>query len=159
MTADDDRPLGMAPDPGFHTTMLGRRRFLQVSGLAVAALGAAASARGQATAVPSPSVARSLLLRLAYRVRDVDATARFWSTLGASRTLVNATAVMSLGGIEVLLTAGASSSSSDGSVVNHIAFRVPEFITLAQAFAAAGIRTERNPQFPETLNAFTPEGD
>jgi catechol 2,3-dioxygenase-like lactoylglutathione lyase family enzyme len=139
--------------------MIGRRRFLHVSGLAVAALGWPAAARGQATAVPGPSVARSLLLRLAYRVRDVEATARFWSTLGASRALVNGTAVMSLGGIEVLLTAGASSASSDGSVVNHIAFRVPEFTTLAEALAAAGIRTERNPRFPETLNAFTPEGD
>ena len=31
--------------------------------------------------------------------------------------------------------------------------------TLSQASKAAGMQIERNPQFPETLSAFTPEGD
>jgi hypothetical protein len=139
---------------------LGRRRFLHVGGLAVAGLGLRATAGAQAPASsPDAEVARSLLLRLGYTVRDVDATARFWTTLGATRAGEGGATVMRLGGIDVVLTAGTPTASSDGSVVNHIAFRVPEFDTLARAFEAAGTRLERNPRFPETLNAFTPDGD
>ena len=139
---------------------LGRRRFLHVGGLAVAGLGLPTALRAQGPASrPDAGVARSLLLRLGYHVRDVDATARFWTMLGATRAEVGGTAVLRLGGIEVVLDTGTPTASSDGSVVNHIAFRVPEFDTLARAFEAAGTRIERNPRFPETLNAFTPDGD
>jgi hypothetical protein len=139
---------------------LGRRRFLHMGGLAAAGLGLPAALRAQTSASrPDADVARSLLLRLGYHVRDVDATARFWTTLGATRADMDGTTVMRLGGIDVVLSMGTATASSDGSVVNHIAFRVPEFDTLAQAFKDAGMRTERNPQFPGTLNAFTPDGD
>lgn len=139
---------------------IGRRRFLHVSGLGVAALAVPAALRGQSVASrPGPAVAGTLSLRLGYLVRDADATARFWTTLGATRGVTAGATVMRLGGIEVMLRTGAPSASSDGSVVNHVAFRVPEFETLAQAFRDAGVRTERNQQFPETLNAFTPDGD
>jgi hypothetical protein len=131
---------------------------MQVGALALAGYALPARPRAQA-AGPAASVAASLMLRLDYLVADVDATARFWSALGATRATRDGAAVMSLGGIEVRLTPGAFTASSDGSVVNHIAFRVPEFASLEQAFRAAGMRAERNPQFPETLNAFTPEGD
>lgn len=139
---------------------LGRRKFLYVSGLAVAGVGLRATAGAQAPgSSPDADVARSLRLRLGYQVRDVDATARFWSTLGATRADEGGAIVMHLGGIDVVLTPGTPTASSDGSVVNHIAFRVPEFDALARAFETAGMRLERNPRFPETLNAFTPDGD
>lgn len=137
---------------------IGRRRVVQFGALAMVGLGLPVRLRAQA-AGPAAAVAASLMLRLGYLVRDVDATARFWSVLGATRAARDGVSVMSLGGIEVLLTQGTFSASSDGSVVNHVAFRVPEFASLERAFKSAGMRAERNPQFPETLNAFTPEGD
>lgn len=141
-------------------TTLGRRRFLELTSLAVAAwtLDARTVFAQKDGAVPS-EVAASLMLRLTYRVRDVDATARFWSTLGATSTVVNGVRTMSLGGVQVALVQGNPSASSDGSVVNHIAFRVPNFDALQPALMAAGLRVERPTQFPGTLNAFTPEGD
>jgi catechol 2,3-dioxygenase-like lactoylglutathione lyase family enzyme len=137
---------------------LSRRTFLELGGLAAA--GWALSPGGlHAQSVPSPDVARSLVLRLGYQVRDVSATARFWSVLGAVPVEGEGATVMRLGGIHVVLTPRNPSASSDGSVVNHIAFRVPAFDQLSPALTAAGIRIERPAQFPGTLNAFTPDGD
>ncbi len=136
----------------------GRRQFLELTGLALAGWGfSTRSVSAQVTGrVPA---ATALMLRLSYRVRDVDATARFWTALGATSQNAGGVRLMSLGGLQVELTPGTASASSDGSVVNHIAFRVPTFDAVEQALTTAGMRSERSAQFPGTLNAFTPEGD
>ena len=81
---------------------LDRRGFLHMGGLAVAGLGLPAALRAQAPAArPEAEVAGSLLLRLGYHMRDVDATARFWTTLGATRAEVDGATVMRLSLIHI----------------------------------------------------------
>src|SRR3970040_743875 len=61
---------------------------------------------------------------LHYRVRDVEANARFWVALGGTPIKVGDTDAVKFPGVLVLLGEGESSGGSDGSVVNHVAFRV-----------------------------------
>src|SRR5688500_13375294 len=61
-----------------------------------------------------------------YRVKDVEAHTRFWTTLGGRLLKPQGdAAVVALAGVLVFLSRGDSSGGADGSVVNHVAFRVP----------------------------------
>ena len=55
----------------------------------------------------------------------------------------------------VFLTQGDYSGTSEGAVVNHIAFRVPAFAALEKA----GIKVQRLAGFPGVGNTNTPEGE
>jgi catechol 2,3-dioxygenase-like lactoylglutathione lyase family enzyme len=92
---------------------------------------------------------------LHYSVGDVDANKRFWVALGGTAVKVGAVDAVKFQDVLVLLTPRASSGGSEGSVVNHVAFRVR---TLAQV-EAAGLKVERMAQFPGVANTMTPEGE
>ena len=112
-----------------------------------------------------PNGAGVAMGHLHYRVRDVDANKRFWIALGgiplqSRESSTNdvrpaLTEVVRFAGVLVFLTPGESSGTSEGAVVNHIAFRVPSFAALE----AAGITVERLAQFPGVGNTSTPEGE
>jgi catechol 2,3-dioxygenase-like lactoylglutathione lyase family enzyme len=70
---------------------------------------------------------------LHYYVRDVEVNKRFWTLLGGQAIKVGATDVMKFPGVLVFLSSGPSSGGTDGSVLNHVAFRVP---SLARVEAA-----------------------
>ena len=61
---------------------------------------------------------------LHYYVRDVDANTRFWVALGGTATSLDTTTVVKFPDVLVFLSAGESSGGTEGSVVNHMAFRV-----------------------------------
>jgi catechol 2,3-dioxygenase-like lactoylglutathione lyase family enzyme len=92
---------------------------------------------------------------LHYHVRDVEANRRFWVALGGTPLKVGATDAVKFPDVMVFLTPRESSAGTEGSVVNHVAFRVR---TLAQV-EAAGLKVERMAQFPGVANTMTPEGE
>jgi catechol 2,3-dioxygenase-like lactoylglutathione lyase family enzyme len=92
---------------------------------------------------------------LHYHVRDVEANKKFWMSLGAQSTRVGATDVLKLPGVLIVLTQGPSSGGTNGSVVNHVAFRVQSFAKVEEA----GFTVQRLAQFPGVGSVNTPEGE
>jgi catechol 2,3-dioxygenase-like lactoylglutathione lyase family enzyme len=92
---------------------------------------------------------------LHYRVRDVEANVRFWESLGGRSVRIGADQAIRLRDVFVVLSPGEYSGTSEGAVVNHIAFRVPSFAVLEKA----GITVQRLAGFPGVGNTATPEGE
>jgi len=92
---------------------------------------------------------------LHYYVRDVEANARFWVALGGEVTRVDTTTVVKFPDVLVFLSPGESLGGTEGSVVNHVAFRVKSL----DAVEAAGFEFERPESFSGVTSVFTPEGE
>ncbi len=100
---------------------------------------------------------------LHYYVRDVPANKQFWIALGGkpvatgsiATPAAQASEVLKFPDVLVFLTKGESTGGTEGSVVNHVAFRVPSF----SAVEAAGLKVARLQQFPGVGSVMTPEGE
>jgi catechol 2,3-dioxygenase-like lactoylglutathione lyase family enzyme len=101
-----------------------------------------------------------------YRVRDVDANARFWTSLGgepvavppviaAAMTAGTARASLRVATVLVVLEQGDPAGGTDGSTLAHVAFRVPRFADLE----AKGLTVQRLAQFPGVGFVTSPEGE
>ena len=90
-----------------------------------------------------------------YHVRDVEANARFWVRLGGERTALGMTTVVRFPDVLVFLSTGLSSGGTEGSVVNHVAFRVRSLDDIE----SAGFEFERSESSPGVTSVFTPEGE
>jgi catechol 2,3-dioxygenase-like lactoylglutathione lyase family enzyme len=107
-----------------------------------------------------PNAAGVAMGHLHYRVKDVEAHTRFWTALGGTPITwpitwgVPGTGIK-LPGVLLRFTAGEATGGSDGSVVNHVAFRVPSFT----AVEAAGLNVTRLKQFPGVGYVMTPGGE
>ena len=58
-------------------------------------------------------------------VSDVEATKKFWTTLGGIPLKIDGTEVIKFPGVLIFLTKGFPSGGSFGSVTNHVGFHVP----------------------------------
>ena len=103
----------------------------------------------------SPNESGVAMGHLHYRVRDVEANARFWVDLGGELTSSGSTTIVKFPDVLVFLTAGESSGGAEGSVVNHVAFRVQSLDTIK----ASGFEFERGESFSGVTSVFTPEGE
>src|SRR5262245_4843354 len=103
----------------------------------------------------SPNKAGVAMGHLHYTVRDVDANKRFWVALGGTPDAVDGAVVVRFPDVIVFLTQGESSGGTDGSIVNHVAFRVQTFT----AVEAAGLKVARLANFPGVGSTNTPEGE
>ena len=100
---------------------------------------------------------------LHYRVRDVEANRKFWIALGGEDIrsvrlqpdLGRADAFLKFQDVLVVLEQGDSPGGTEGSVVNHVAFRVPSLT----AVEAAGLKVARLNGFPGVASVTTPEGE
>jgi glucose/arabinose dehydrogenase len=118
---------------------------------------------------------------LHYRVRDVEANRKFWialggeevpaqrSALGGAQGLAQgsgqglaqgsaqgaAQSILKFQDVLVVLDEGDSTGGTEGSVVNHVAFRVPSLT----AVEAAGLKVARLNGFPGVASVTTPEGE
>jgi hypothetical protein len=96
-------------------------------------------------------------------VRDVDANRKFWIALGGDATRLGSTEVVRFPGVLIVLTQHPSSGTdpggtlggTNGSVVNHVAFRVQSFAKVEEA----GFKVQRLAQFPGVGSINTPEGE
>lgn len=111
--------------------------------------------------VAAPNASGVSMGHLHYRVRDVEANRQFWVTLGgtpvpsANPAIDDGAVVVKLPSVLVFLTRAESSGNSEGSVVNHVAFRVLSLETVE----AAGLEVQRLAQFPGVASVMTPEGE
>ena len=92
---------------------------------------------------------------LHYYVRDVEVNKRFWTLLGGQAIKVGGTDVMKFPGVLVFLSNGPSSGGTDGSVLNHVAFRVPSLARVE----AAGLTVVPVAGFPGVASVMTPDGE
>jgi len=122
--------------------------------IAAAAVSVAAST---ATAQLSPPNAAGVAMgHLHYVVRDVNANKTFWVALGGRSILFNGTTEgIVFPDVVVLLRQGEPSGGTEGSVVNHVAFRVKSLAAIEKA----GFAVEYNVQYPGVASVHTPEGE
>jgi catechol 2,3-dioxygenase-like lactoylglutathione lyase family enzyme len=92
---------------------------------------------------------------LHYVVRDVDANEKFWVALGGTARDSRDAHVVAFPDVLVFLSQGSPSGGSSGSVVNHVAFKVPSFA----AVETAGLKVTRLAQFPGVGSVTSPEGE
>lgn len=123
--------------------------------MAAVMLGLLGSVAPMSAQLAAPNEAGVAMGHLHYRVRDVEANARFWAALGGERRTVESTVVMRFSDVLVFLTPGDSTGGTEGSVLNHLAFRVPSLATVE----AAGLVVARLERFPGVASVTTPEGE
>ena len=92
---------------------------------------------------------------LHYIVRDVEANRRFWIRLGGEAMMFGETVVVKFPDVLIFLEQGESSGGAEGSILNHMAFRVQSLATVA----AAGFELDLSESFSGVTNVFTPEGE
>jgi glucose/arabinose dehydrogenase len=113
----------------------------------------------------TPNASGVAMGHLHYRVRDVEANKKFWMALGGEEVRAEGPAVglaqgrsqaiLKFQDVLVVLEQGDSTGGTEGSIVNHVAFRVP---TLTQV-EAAGLKVARLNGFPGVASTTTPEGE
>jgi catechol 2,3-dioxygenase-like lactoylglutathione lyase family enzyme len=127
-----------------------RRCLLHALGLL--GLGAANLAAAQ---IAAPNAAGVAMGHLHYAVRDVAANKAFWVRLGGEPVTLGTTEGVKFPDVVVLLRQGEPTAGTEGSVVNHVAFRVKSLAALERA----GFEVERNADYPGVASVFTPEGE
>jgi catechol 2,3-dioxygenase-like lactoylglutathione lyase family enzyme len=103
----------------------------------------------------APNAAGVAMGHLHYHVRDVEATSRFWVALGGTAETSGNEVVLKFADVFVVLSRGESSGGTEGTVVNHVAFRVP---SLSQV-ESAGLVVARLERFPGVASVISPEGE
>src|SRR5262245_59802606 len=115
------------------------RRIIEIA--ACAAL--AATTGAAADDLSAPNAAGVAMGHLHYVVRDVAANKAFWVKLGGRSVLFNGTTEgIVFPDVVVLLRQGEPKGGTEGSVVNHVAFRVKSLAELEKA----GFAVEYNAQ-------------
>ena len=81
-------------------------------------------------------------------VQDAEAHKKFWVALGATPVKAGVLELMKFPGVVILVRKGEPTGGTVGSVVNHIAFNVPNTQEAMARWKAAGLKTEagRSPQ-------------
>jgi catechol 2,3-dioxygenase-like lactoylglutathione lyase family enzyme len=93
---------------------------------------------------------------LHYVVRDVKANQAFWVKLGGKAIVFNgATDGVLFPDVVILLRQGETNGGTEGSVVNHVAFRVKSIAALERA----GFKVEWNKEVPGVGSVHSPEGE
>ena len=121
----------------------------------LAMVGAAAIAGTAHAQLSPPNGAGVAMGHVHYLVRDVAANKAFWQELGGRPVLLGTTEGVKFPDVIVLLRQGEPEAGSEGSVVNHVAFRVQSL----QAIEERGFEVHYNEQFPGVAYVYSPEGE
>lgn len=103
----------------------------------------------------SPNSAGVSMGHLHYFVDDAQAEKAFWLRLGASDMDLDGREGVSFSELIILIAEGGSDGGSEGSVVNHFAFRVKSLEELEQK----GFELEYNQEFPGIASVYSPSGE
>ena len=97
--------------------------------------------------------------QLYYTVRDLEANRTFWVALGAVPVKVTDKQVLlTIPDVMISLNQGESLGNSEGSVLNHVAFQVPNIEQFLTKMRTAGYKTAGSIS-KEVGNVFSPEGE
>ena len=122
-----------------------------------------ARAQAPAPSLAPPNAAGVAMGHLHYRVRDVAANRKFWMALGglpvtlapSSRFAAPGRAILRFQDVLVVLDPGETTGGTEGSVVNHVAFRIPSLAPVE----GAGLTAARLAQFPGVSSVMSPENE
>jgi catechol 2,3-dioxygenase-like lactoylglutathione lyase family enzyme len=129
-----------------------RLHSLLLSVVATAELIASSVALGQVALPNSRGVAMG---HLHYYVQDVEANAAFWTALGGARRSGGNAVLIDFPNVVVILSQSEPREGTEGSRLNHVAFRVESLAELE----ARGFEMHYNEQYPGIASVFTPEGE
>lgn len=121
-------------------------------GVVAALLLATAVTRAELAA---PNAAGVAMGHVHYHVADVEANTAFWVALGGTASSFFAGRIVEFPGLTILISEAEASGGTEGSVVNHIAFRVESLAALE----ADGFELHYNEQYPGIASVYTPEGE
>lgn len=97
---------------------------------------------------------------LHYNVRDVEANKKFWITLGAKPVMIGKIEALKFPNVLIVLKQAASSGGTEGSVINHVGFRVPNVLQTQAKMKAAGYKLAPSREGGDLVgNVFTPEDE
>jgi catechol 2,3-dioxygenase-like lactoylglutathione lyase family enzyme len=102
-----------------------------------------------------PNAAGVAMGHIHYNVRDIAANEKFWVALGGTPMPFGSGVAIRFPDVIVLLREAESTGGSEGSVVNHVAFRVKSLADLE----AAGFDVHYNEEYPGVASVFTPENE
>jgi catechol 2,3-dioxygenase-like lactoylglutathione lyase family enzyme len=114
-----------------------------------------ATAQPAAADLAAPNAAGIAMGHVHYHVADVDANTAFWVALGGTATDFPGGKIVRFPGLMILIADGESDGGTEGSVVNHIAFRVESLANLE----SEGFEMHYNEAYPGIASVYTPEGE
>jgi catechol 2,3-dioxygenase-like lactoylglutathione lyase family enzyme len=121
-----------------------------------AALALTAFAQPAAAQLSPANKAGVAMGHLHYTVKDVKANQAFWVKLGGKAIVFNGTIDGALfPDVVILLRQGETNGGTEGSVVNHVAFRVKSLAGIEKA----GFKVEYNKEVPGVGSVYSPEGE
>ena len=92
---------------------------------------------------------------LHYEVASPETERTFWLNLGAQDLGLEGRIGVSFPGLIILLSEGETAGGSEGSVVNHVAFRVESLKEIEDK----GFELEYNQEFPGIASIYSPSGE
>lgn len=110
--------------------------------------------RGEAQ-LAAPNSTGVAMGHLHYQVSDVAAEKAFWIRLGGTGSSFANGEIVRFPALVVMISEGESNGGSEGSVVNHVAFRV----TSLSDIEALGFVLEVNDQYPGIASVYSPSGE
>ena len=126
---------------------------------AVAAIFFACAAVPARAQLAAPNARGVSMGHLHYVVRNVEANRKFWIDFGATPVKIGNREALKLPEVFIFLDRGESSGGTEGSVVNHVAFRLPDIPKALARFRSLGVRVlPQNPGSP-IGNILTPEDE
>jgi catechol 2,3-dioxygenase-like lactoylglutathione lyase family enzyme len=139
------------------------RVVLALAGVAAGFAQMPARAQAPRPSLAAPNAAGVAMGHLHYRVRDVAANQKFWMALGGQPVALTASTRFAAPGrvilrfqdVLVVLDPGETTGGTEGSVVNHVAFRIPSLAPIE----AAGLTAARLAQFPGVSSVMSPENE
>jgi catechol 2,3-dioxygenase-like lactoylglutathione lyase family enzyme len=120
-------------------------------------LGAAGGARAQ---VLSPNAAGVAMGHLHYNVKNMEANRNFWIALGGQPVMMGTREVFKFPGVLILLNQADPTAGTEGSVINHVGFRVQNTVETLARLKALGYKTETAPSGTLTVGSvYGPEDE
>jgi extradiol dioxygenase family protein len=117
-------------------------------------------AASAANSQDSPMKADVSMGHLHYNVRDLEANRKFWIALGAKPVTIGKIEALKFPNLLIVLKQADSSGGTEGSVINHVGFRVPNVVQTKAKMEAAGYKTGPSREGGDLVgNVFTPEDE
>lgn len=117
--------------------------------------GCCLTATGTSAQLAEPNAAGVAMGHLHYVVSDVEAETEFWVGLGGTASEFFRGQVVHFPNVLILISEGEPEGGTEGSVINHVAFRVRSLAEIE----ARGYAMEYNEQYPGIASVYTPSGE
>ena len=103
--------------------------------------------------VPPPNGAGVAMGHLHYNVKNMEANRTFWMALGGQPVMMGTREVFKFPGVLVLLNQADSNAGTEGSVLNHVGFRVQNTVKTLERLKALGYKTEMAASGTQTVGS------